>query len=316
MGSAFGCDSPFFPPSPLPLPLPLPFGPAFGCVSPFPPFSACSVSAAAFGFGAGFGFTFADGFGRPLVPFGSFSASCATAAFGSDLAFGIISRDARIDGSLVSSLTSISTSLISFTNQSHDWQCEVSRESLLMRSMWRCNNLNFLTLEYNQVNLVVSDGWCDCGMALSTYSMRSTNLSRSRTMKLSNCKSSKACWVRLLPRFKSRRKCWAIMHNNERPLGARTADWQDSAYVWNLIPSSPCKWRLSLRENQGVNPNVATDRCQQNHWDPFLQWMPAMPKPRQCPGLSDQVQQPLSRKCFSALETLKLTSGQIQFWWA
>ena len=51
----------------------------------------------------------------------------------------------------------------------------------------------------------------------------------------------------LLSRFKSRRKCWDNMNKNALPRGARQAIWQNSAYVWNFIPSSPFKWRVSIR---------------------------------------------------------------------
>ena len=172
-----------------------PFGSAFGWFPPFPSFSPWSP---AFGFGVAFGFAlgFEDGVGKPLDAAGS-SASCATTVFASDLGFAFGYKDARIDSSLASSRASTNTVLILFISQSHDRQWDVSLESL-MRSIWRCSSLHLLALEYDQVKRVVSVGWCDCGTALSTYSMRSTNFSKSFGAKPSNCKSSKACWVRLL----------------------------------------------------------------------------------------------------------------------
>ena len=112
---------------------------------------------------------FEDGFGRPLVV--SWSCRfCATAAFASCLGFAFVRNEARIDSSFASSRTSTKTALIWFINQSQERQWEFSLESL-MQSMWRCNNLHFLTLVYNQVNRVISVGWCDCGMAFKTYSI-------------------------------------------------------------------------------------------------------------------------------------------------
>ena len=131
-----------------------------------------------------------------------------------------------------------------------------------MRSASCWSNLQRLTREYNHVNLVISDGWWAWGIPLSTYSILSTNFSMSFGVYPSNCKSSNVCWVKLLPLFRSKRKCCAIMNNDDLPHGACRAAWHDSAYVWNFIPNSPLRWRESMRNdpkwasNQGKRPRA------------------------------------------------------------